>query len=100
MKSELDLFAVPPTQVNVETGHWIEHKPLSAIDGDQITVTFTVSGSGDDYIDLHHTILLVKAQIVKTDWRRRRGPRPRQQLDAFHVFRRQIVSERQTGYGH
>ena len=67
MKSELDLFAVPPTQVNVETGHWIEHKPLSAIDGDQITVTFTVSGSGDDYIDLHHTILLVKAQIVKTD---------------------------------
>ena len=67
MKSELDLFAVPPTQANVEMGHWIEHKPLSAIDGDNVTVSFTVSGSGDDYIDLHHTILYVKAQIVKTD---------------------------------
>ena len=31
-KSELDLFAVPPTQTSIEDGRWVEHQPLRSLD--------------------------------------------------------------------
>ena len=31
VKSELDIFAIPPTQTSVEYGTWVEYNPLSAI---------------------------------------------------------------------
>ena len=37
-KSELDLFSVPPKQVSLEKGHWIDQQPVSSVsDGDPIT---------------------------------------------------------------
>ena len=66
VKSELDLFTVPPTQTSIEQGHWVEHHPLSTItDGGPIE--FSISGSGDDYLDLANTHLYVRAQIVNAD---------------------------------
>ena len=32
VKSERDLFAVPPTQTSIEEGGWIEHQPLTSLD--------------------------------------------------------------------
>lgn len=65
-KSELDLFAIPPTQTSVEHGYW-ELKGLTSALTDQGPYEFSVSGAGDDYIDLADTYLFVEAQIVKTN---------------------------------
>ena len=32
MKSELDLFAVPPTQTSIDDGRWVEHQHLTSLD--------------------------------------------------------------------
>ena len=64
MKSELDLFAVPPTQTSIEHGGWIEHQPItSLVSGGPIE--FVVPGAGDAYIDLANTYLLVRAKVFR-----------------------------------
>ena len=63
MKSELDLFAVPPTQTSIEEGGWIEHQPLTSLDSGG-PIEFILPGTGDAYLDLANTYLLVRAKIV------------------------------------
>ena len=64
-KTELDLFSVPPTQVSLEKGLWIDHKPVSsALDGGPIT--FLCPGT-EDYLDLSKTILVVRAKVTKAN---------------------------------
>ena len=65
-KSELDLFAVPPTQTSVEHGQWIQHHPIASVT-DNGPIEFFISGSGDEYIDLANTQLYVRAKITKAD---------------------------------
>jgi hypothetical protein len=67
MKSELDLFGVPLTQISVEHGYW-EQKGLTSTLTDQGTYAFAVSEAGDDYIDLFNTYLFVEAQISQEFW--------------------------------
>ena len=55
MKSELDLFEVPPTQKNIESGQWVEYYPISSIGSGPIE--FNVKGSAEEYIDLSQTFL-------------------------------------------
>ncbi len=64
-KSELDLFSVPPTQVSLEKGHWIDHQPVSSI-ADGGAITFLCPGT-DDYMDLSKTILVVRAKVTKAN---------------------------------
>lgn len=66
LKTELDLWAVPPTQTAVETGHWVTVNPLSTLD-DANTIEFVVPGNGEEYIDPAHTLLYVQCKIVKGD---------------------------------
>ncbi|CAF4934058.1 unnamed protein product [Pieris macdunnoughi] len=66
VKSELDLFALPSTQTSIEYGHWIHYKPISSFSDDG-PIEFQVPGTGDDYIDLSHTLLHLKAQIKNQD---------------------------------
>ena len=63
VKSELDLFSVPPTQTSIESGGWVEYNPISSIT-DTTPIEFSVSGSGQDYIDLANTQLYVRAKIT------------------------------------
>ena len=64
VKSELDLFAVPPTQRSIDEGQWIEHQPITSLDsGGPIEVV--VPGAGDAYIDLANTYLFVRAKIIR-----------------------------------
>ena len=63
-KSELDLFTIPATQTSIAKGQWIEFHPLSNIT-DTGPVKFNVSGTGEEYLDLAKTQLLVKAKITK-----------------------------------
>ncbi|KAG8229656.1 hypothetical protein J437_LFUL008588 [Ladona fulva] len=65
-KSELDLFTIPPTQTSIRNSQWVHYKPLSSINDDS-PLEFVVSGAGDEYIDLRHTLIHVVAKIVKTD---------------------------------
>ena len=66
VKSELDLFSVPPTQSSVDHGQWVEYHPVAAL-GNGMSVEFAISGSGDDYMDLANTYLQVQAKIVNAD---------------------------------
>ena len=65
-KSELDIFTAPPTQTSIETGNWVEYNPIALID-DGISIEFTVSGSGQYYLDPANSQLYVKARITKAD---------------------------------
>ena len=66
VRSELELFSTPPLQVAVEEGQWIEYNPVSSISS-SAPIEFTVTGSGDEYIDLNKTLLEVKAVIKQAD---------------------------------
>lgn len=56
LRSELDLWLVPPTQTALEATHWVPYKPLTTLDSSN-TVEFTAPGVGHEYIDPAHTLL-------------------------------------------
>jgi len=62
LRSELELFSLPPLQIAVEEGQWVEYNPVSSITS-SAPIEFVVTGSGDEYIDLSKTLLEVKAVI-------------------------------------
>lgn len=66
LRTELDLWAIPPTQTVLEGGQWAHYKPVTSIEQSN-TIEFCVPGTGDEYIDPAHTLLLVKGKIVKED---------------------------------
>lgn len=66
IKSELDLFALPSTQTSIESGMWVHYKPISSL-ADDGPIEFQVPGTGDDYIDLSHTLIQLKAKILNDD---------------------------------
>jgi hypothetical protein len=65
-KSELDLFSVPPTQVSVDSGMFVEYHPISSLT-DGAPIEFEVSSSGDDYIDFANSYLYVRAKITRAN---------------------------------
>jgi len=66
LKFDLDLFSEPPTQTSVEIANWIEYHPLTTV-GDDSPIEFDINGTGEDYIDLANTMLLVRAKIIQMD---------------------------------
>jgi len=66
LKSELDLFSVPQTQTSLENGNWIEYHLLTTV-GDDSPIEFDINGTGEDYINLANTMLLVQAKIINMD---------------------------------
>jgi hypothetical protein len=67
LKSELDIFAVPPTQTSIESGSFVEYHPISSLNNDGSPIEFVISGSGADYIDLSHSLICVKAEITRSN---------------------------------
>lgn len=63
LKSELDLFAVPPTQNSIEDGSMHCYRPMAAL-SDTSPIEFVITGHGDEYIDLAHTALHLLVKIV------------------------------------
>lgn len=66
LKSELDLFTLPPTQTSIESGQWVEYKPVAAI-SDDAPIEFVVPGHGDEYLDLSHTMIRVTARTLRKE---------------------------------
>jgi len=63
VKSELDLFAVPPTQTSLVHGHYVEHRSQpSLMDG--TPVEFCISEEGNYYMDLANSLLYVRSSVV------------------------------------
>lgn len=65
-KSELDLFVVPPTQTSIESGNYVEYNPIATI-SQGTPIEFSITGAGQDYLDLASSQLYVKAQIIKAN---------------------------------
>ena len=65
-KSEVDLFSVPPTQLSLEKGRWIDYRPLSSVENPDSAITFLIAGT-DEYLDLSKTILVVEGKIANGD---------------------------------
>ena len=65
-KSELDLFSVPPTQTSIDSGTFVEYRPISSLT-DGAPIEFDVTSSGDDYLDLASSFLHIKAKIVRAN---------------------------------
>lgn len=63
-KTELDLFAVPPTQNSIENGSMQCYRPISSLSENSAPIEFLVSGGGDEYIDLAHTAIHIVAEIT------------------------------------
>ena len=64
VKSELDLFTVPPTQNCIIASHVVEHQPTASLDSGG-PIEFFIPGSGDDYIDLANTMLHVQVKVTQ-----------------------------------
>ena len=66
VKSELNLFTVPPTQMSVEHYCTINYYPVSKLT-DNGPIEFNIPGSGEDYIDLTNTFLHLGVKITAAD---------------------------------
>lgn len=66
IKSELNIFELPPTQTTIENSQWIHYKPFSSLT-DSGPLEFIVPGHGDEYIDLSHTMLNIKVELTEND---------------------------------
>ena len=66
VKSELDLFTVPPTQTSIDDGRWVEHQHLTSLDSGG-PIELMLPGPGDAYLDLANTYLLIRAKVVRGD---------------------------------
>ena len=66
MRSELELFSLPPLQISVDEGQWVEYNSVSTITS-SAPIEFVVTGSGDEYINLNKTLFEVKAVIKRTN---------------------------------
>ena len=62
IRSELELFSLPPLQTAVEEGQWVEYNPVSSINS-AAPIEFVVTGSGEEYADLSKTLIEIKAEI-------------------------------------
>lgn len=50
VKTELDIFSLPPTQTSIQSGQWANYKPLSSIT-ENGPLEFVIPGHGEDYLD-------------------------------------------------
>ena len=65
-KSELDLFSAPLTQTSIESGLFVEYRPISSL-ADGAPIEFEIVSSGDDYIDFANSYLHIKVKIQRAD---------------------------------
>ena len=65
-KSELDLFIVPPTQIEMNKGFWESNDPVARVQTSD-TIEFFCVANPDVYTDLANSYFHVKAKIIKAN---------------------------------
>lgn len=63
MKSELDLFNNVPTQLSIDDSSFVEIHPIAALTR-EAPIEFYITGNGDQYLDLSHTLLHLRIRIL------------------------------------
>lgn len=63
LKSELELFQVPPTQVAIEKSYYVKYHPLTSLDKGG-PIEFRINAGEDTYIDPSNIILCTKNRIL------------------------------------
>jgi hypothetical protein len=63
VSSALDLWALPPSQTGVLEGNYVQYQPVASLD-DATVIEFNPSSSSNEYIDLAHCLIYIKAKIV------------------------------------
>ena len=66
IKSELDLFTVPPVNISMERGDYEVFHPVASI-SENSPLEFHVGGTSDQYVDLGRTKILLRVKISKLD---------------------------------
>ena len=66
LKSETDLFTIPPTQTSIVGRKVVSYKPIAPLT-DNGPIEFIIPGQGEEFFDLTHTQLELKVKIVKED---------------------------------
>ena len=66
IKSELDLFSIPPTQTSIEDGIWDTILPHPNF-RDSSTIRFDIAGTSSHYLDLSQTELHCEIKCLKAD---------------------------------
>lgn len=84
VKTELDLFAVPPTQNSVESGSVQCYRPVSALTNTS-PIEFIIPASSEEYIDLAHTSLHIVVRLVPAT--------PTQNVAPVHNFLHSMFSQ-------
>lgn len=60
--TELDLFAVPPTQTSIERDVYTEHRPISILNSES-AITFVIPTPLDEYMQLREMMFYIKIRI-------------------------------------
>lgn len=63
MKSELELFSIPPTQTSIEDTKYVQYYPQSSLDRGG-PITFHIPPSEKEYIDPRRVFLYMKLRIL------------------------------------
>ena len=66
LKSELDLFEIPPTQTSIGDSYYVNYYPVTSVDRGG-PIEFLIKTGDDVYLDLENTILYTKSKILKRD---------------------------------
>lgn len=66
IKSELDLFYVPPTNTSIENGGWGVYHPVSVVDDNDGPLEFNIPATENDYIHLSKTLLYLQVEFNKS----------------------------------
>ena len=62
VKSELDIFSVPPTQTSIEDGIVVDYHPIASL-VDTGPIEFDIPASVEHYLDLAHVYLHLAVKL-------------------------------------
>jgi len=63
LKTELELFSLPPTQASIEETRYVEYQPTTSLDKGG-PVDFYIPPNDKEYLDLQNTFLYMKMKIL------------------------------------
>lgn len=67
IRSQVDLFSVPPTDTTVETSFYEEFKPIVNITDSNAKIEFRIVGNSSHYLDFSDHFLYVKLRVIAED---------------------------------
>lgn len=64
IRSQVDLFSVPPTDTTIENSFYAEYKPIVNVSDSNAKIEFRIVGNSCHYLDFSDHFLYVKFQVL------------------------------------